>query len=119
MKRLGTEGEDIAVKYLRKKGYRILRRNYKAPRGEIDIIAEDSGTVVFVEVKTRTGDLFGRPEEAVNHRKQRKIMSAALHYLSREKGERNARFDIVGVLMKDDKKDLEHLKDAFEIRWQG
>jgi putative endonuclease len=116
MRVLGNKGEDLAARYLRKRGYRILKRNYKAPTGEIDIIAEDSGTVVFVEVKTRTDDQFGRPEEAVNYRKQRKIQSTALYYLSREKGEKRARFDIVSVYMKEKRKEVEHIKDAFEIR---
>jgi putative endonuclease len=113
---LGAKGEDLAAKYLKKKGYRVLRRNYKAPTGEIDIIAEDGGTTVFVEVKTRTDDLFGSPEEAVYYRKRRKIQSTALYYLSREKGEKRARFDIVSIYMKDRKKEVEHLVDAFEIR---
>lgn len=114
MRLLGNKGEDFAVKYLRKKGYRILKRNYKTPSGEIDIIAETHGTVVFVEVKTRTGNLFGAPLEAVGRTKQRRIMDTALHYLSGLKDQPRVRFDIISVHMKDRSGEIEHLMDAFD-----
>jgi putative endonuclease len=100
MRLLGNRGETLAIKYLKKRGYRILKRNYSAPTGEIDIIAEDEGTLVFVEVKTRTDTLFGTPEEAVNFRKRNRITSTALHYMSRLKKQKPARFDIIGVRIK-------------------
>ncbi|HDH53078.1 MAG TPA: YraN family protein, partial [Nitrospirae bacterium] len=73
MMRLGQKGEELAVKYLRKKGYKIIKQNYKTKIGEIDIIANDGGTLVFVEVKTRESIAYGMPFEAVNSYKRRKI----------------------------------------------
>jgi putative endonuclease len=101
------------VRYLKKKGYRILVRNYTAPTGEIDIIAADGGTLVFVEVKARSDDLFGEPAEAVDHRKRRRIMNTALHYLAGLKREYLGRFDIVSVHLRGRKAEIEHLPDAF------
>lgn len=115
MKKLGNRGEDLAARFLRRKGYRVLRRNYSTQAGEIDIIARDGDTVVFVEVKARTGNLFGEPEEAVNARKRNKIRKVALGYMSSLKKEPRARFDIVCVYIRDGKKTVEHLKDAFEM----
>jgi putative endonuclease len=115
MRLLGNKGEDLAARYLRKRGYRILKRNYRSPLGEIDIIAEDRGTLVFVEVKTRAGDSFGRPLEAVGPRKQRKILDTALHYLSRLKEQPPARFDIVSISARNGRKDIEHIQDAFQV----
>ena len=73
----GREGERIAVDYLTEKGYRILRRNYRFGRGEIDIIAQDGTELVFVEVKTRRTSAFGEPEEAVTPKKQSQIRTVA------------------------------------------
>lgn len=112
---LGSKGERLAVKYLKRKGYVILKKNYRCPSGEIDIIARDGEVVVFVEVKTRTGEQFGHAIEAVDSRKQRKIHSVALHYLTNIKGPQPpARFDIISVLV-GDKDEVDHLIDAFEI----
>jgi putative endonuclease len=115
MRVLGDKGEDLAVKHLKKNGYRILARNYKAPTGEIDIIADDRGILVFIEVKTRTDDLFGKPEEAVNMKKQHKIKRTALHYMSRLKKEQPSRFDIVSVHIRGKARKIEHIEDAFEV----
>lgn len=112
---LGSDGERLAVKHLKKKGYAILKKNYRSPLGEIDIIARDGEVVVFVEVKTRTGDAFGHPMEAVDIRKQRKIQSVALHYLKGIKSPMPAvRFDIISVWL-GDRQEIEHLSDAFEM----
>jgi putative endonuclease len=115
MRALGPRGEDMAVKLLKRKGYRILERNFKGPSGEIDIIARDGGTLVFVEVKTRTDGLFGHPFEAVHSRKRHKMKTTALHYLSQQKEEEPARFDIVSISMKAGGKEIEHIKDAFGV----
>jgi putative endonuclease len=114
MRPLGPRGEDIAVKYLKKQGYRVLKRNYKAPPGEVDIIAEKDGTVVFVEVKTRSDDAFGLPQEAVGERKQRKMRETALYYLSGLKEQPRARFDIISISMAKGSKKIEHIPDAFQ-----
>lgn len=116
MKPLGSEGEDLAVRFLQKKGYRIVARNYKTPVGELDIIARDGDTIVFIEVKTRTDISFGYPFEAVNKRKRQKLKNLALLYLKRQGKESPVRFDVLSIFCMDNgKKDIEHIKDAFEV----
>lgn len=115
MKLIGSKGEDLAVKFLKDKGYKIISRNYKTPIGEIDIIAEDNGILVFVEVKTRTSNLFGYPFEAVGTKKQHKLKNLALLYLKKNKSERSVRFDVLSISLNNDKKDIEHIQDAFEV----
>ncbi|HET6514885.1 MAG TPA: YraN family protein [Thermodesulfovibrionales bacterium] len=114
MKPIGSKGEDLAVAYLKKKGYRILSRNFKAPVGEIDIIAEDGNTVVFAEVKTRRDTTFGRPFEAVDFRKREKMRKVALCYLKYSGKEMPSRFDVLSIDMDGDKSRIEHIVDAFE-----
>jgi putative endonuclease len=95
---LGREGEDRAAKFLAKRGYRILERNYRTRSGEIDLIALDQGVVVFVEVKTRTSDAFGAPELAVTPQKQRRMLKAALAYMKyRKLHQVPCRFDVVAI----------------------
>jgi putative endonuclease len=116
MKVLGIEGENVAVKFLEKKGYRIIRRNYKTHIGEIDIIAQDGNTIVFVEVKTRGNESFGKPFEAVNKRKRQKLKNLALLYLKNQGMEFPVRFDVLSIFYSDKgKKEIEHIKDAFEV----
>ncbi len=115
MNTLGKEGEEIAITYLRKKGYRILRRNYRTVFGEIDIIAKDKDTIVFTEVKTRTDETFGYPFEAVNRRKREKIKKVALAYIKKLKREVPARFDVLSINFENEKKQIKHIKDAFEV----
>lgn len=114
MRRLGIEGEETAVRFLKKKGYRIVSRNFKSPVGEMDIIAEDGDTLVFVEVKTRTDDSFGHPFEAVTHRKQEKLRKVALSYLKHSRRDMPSRFDVLSIETKGDSYTIEHIKDAFE-----
>ncbi|HEU5368064.1 MAG TPA: YraN family protein [Ktedonobacterales bacterium] len=80
-KRLGNAGERLAAERLRQAGYTVRMLNYRCPAGEIDIVAEEGGDIVFVEVKTRRGDAYGLPEEAVTPAKQRKLIAAAQTYL--------------------------------------
>lgn len=95
---LGKLGEKKAQKYLKKQGYKILERNFKTPFGEVDIIAANDDTVAFIEVKTRSSDRFGQPNEAVDKtRQQRYIRSAEYYFLNRD-AEVTIRFDIVEVL---------------------
>jgi putative endonuclease len=116
MKVLGIKGENLAVTFLRKKGYRIVARNYKTPIGEIDIIAQDGNTTVFTEVKTRTDELFGRPFEAVNKKKRQKMKNAALLYMKKHEKNFPARFDVVSIFFRSDgKEEIEHITDAFEV----
>jgi putative endonuclease len=114
----GDRGERASARFLRRKGMRILQRGYRTTLGEIDLIARDGGTLVFVEVKTRRR---GEPAEAVTPLKQRRITQAALHFLKRH-GLLDApravpcRFDIVAVVWPDGRgrPTIEHIPDAFE-----
>lgn len=96
---LGATGEQIAVEHLRGLGLRIVARNWRCRYGELDIIADDgSGTIVFVEVKTRTGDGFGGVEQAVTPRKMRRIRRLAGLWLSgQDTGWAHVRIDVIGV----------------------
>ena len=95
---LGRLGEDLAAQHLRKAGYQILERNVRSRYGEIDLVAEDEQDLVFVEVKTRRGTAFGRPEEAVTPSKQRKLMEIATYYLDLHScPDRPWRIDVVAV----------------------
>lgn len=114
MSRLGNKGEDLAAEFLKQKGCRIISRNFKTPMGEIDIIAQDGKTLVFVEVKTRTDNSFGRPFEAVNRRKREKLRKVALCYLKHIKRDVPARFDVLSIEVDGGKSRIEHIIDAFE-----
>ncbi|OGQ96149.1 MAG: YraN family protein [Deltaproteobacteria bacterium RIFOXYD12_FULL_57_12] len=119
---LGKQGEDLAVAYLQRLGYRILARNYRTRLGEIDVIADDGGTLVFIEVKSRVGTTFDRSYEAVTDRKQRQLSKVALEYTARhDLQDRPARFDVVGVLFEPARKlapgpaRVELVKNAFDL----
>ena len=112
---LGTLGEELAFHYLRRKGYKILLRNYESPLGEIDLIAKEKGALVFIEVKTRSSDAMGPPAESVTHFKRRQIVKSAQYYVKRYGIHRvPCRFDVVSVRMpKDGEPALEILENAF------
>lgn len=107
---LGKKGEKLVEKYLKKCGCKILHKNYRTPFGEVDIIAKDKDEIVFVEVKTRTGDGFGAPREAVREDKMRRYRQIATAYLMQFEEEQNARFDVAEVYA-DGK--IEYYKYAF------
>lgn len=111
----GKKAEDFAVEYLKKNGYKILVRNYRFQKAEIDIIAEKDNLIIVIEVKARSTDAFMLPQEAVTKTKIRLIVSAANHYLEEFNKNQEARFDIISVLP-DEKKNLiiEHITNAFE-----
>ncbi len=113
----GPRGEEIAVAYLQQKGYSIVERNYRLRFGEIDIIARDGETIVFVEVKTRKSIRFGSPFDAVDLRKQKKMSRVALAYLSSCRLlDSPARFDVVAVLLRrGSQPEVEIVQDAFEL----
>ena len=116
MKFLGSKGENLAADFLKKKGYRILARNYKTVIGEIDIIAEDGETVVFIEVKTRKNDMFGYPFESVNSRKRQKLKNLALLYLKKRGEELPVRFDVLSIVcLENGNRIIDHIRDAFEV----
>jgi len=114
---LGSRGEELTVDFLKKQGYSILEKNYKTKLGEIDIIARESRTVCFIEVKTRTTLKKGTPFEAVTFLKKRKLSQIALSYLKlKNLLDVKARFDVVSVLSgADGRFELNLIKDAFEL----
>ena len=113
---LGKEGERVAERYLQKKGYKLIERNYRCPLGELDLIVLDRRVIVFVEVKTRTGHGFGSPLEAVESRKQRKMIQVAQFFLAEKKlQQRDARFDVVGVSWPGREPVVDHIQNAFEL----
>lgn len=96
--RLGAETEERAAAYLTALGWRVLARNWRRPQGELDIVAEDGRTIVFVEVKARSGRRFGLPEEAVDARRRGRLSRAAALYLQASGlGSRPCRFDVAAV----------------------
>jgi putative endonuclease len=115
-KTTGNQGEELAAQFLLRKGFRILERNYRTRKGEIDIIAQKAKTLAFVEVKTdRTGD-FGAPEGWVTPRKQRQIARMALRYLrQRNFPGIDPRFDVIGVTLREGKSEIEHIEGAFWV----
>lgn len=116
---LGNSGEKAAVRYLKKKKYKILELNYRNKLGEIDIIAEDKGTIAFIEVKTRQTLNFGSPKEAVTKNKQRNISMVALSWLkSKKKIDVRARFDVISIVLNKKVLDIELVKNAFELNFR-
>ncbi len=117
-KELGKKGEDLAVRFLKKKGYQIIERNYVCKMGEMDIIAREKDILVFVEVKTRTSTMFGPPQLAVNPKKQSQMSKVALNFLKEKKLEDvKARFDVVAILLGPKGAEIELIKDAFDLRY--
>ena len=113
--RLGEEGEVIAVRFLKKNGYRIIQKNYRTPIGEIDIIARDGDTLVFIEVKTRESIRYGLPFESINNKKRQKIMNVATLYLKRFKDIPPCRFDVVSINYDDGRPVVDLIRGAFVI----
>ncbi len=110
----GGVGEDAAVEFLRKKGYRILERTFRFGRGEIDIIAEDAGVLVFVEVKARRSDLYGDPEDAVTPGKRRQIRRVAEGYMHvHDIDDRECRCDVIAIEFLKGEMEIRHIEDAF------
>jgi len=112
---LGRSGEDVAARHLQRNRYTILDRSFRMLRGEIDIVARDGATVVFIEVKTRRGLGYGPPAASVTAAKRRQIRRIAQCYLNRKGlGGAFCRFDVVSILIEDDDfVRLEHVKNAF------
>jgi len=115
----GEKGEKAAESYLKKQGYRILKKNYRTKIGEIDLIAEHKNVLVFIEVKSRNNASIEHPFMAVTPRKQRKIIQTANCFIVQNKvGDREIRFDVVSVLPDNEKPDslqIEILQDAFRV----
>ena len=111
---LGTQGEIKALEYLLQKGYTILEINWRYGKAEIDLIASYNNTLVFVEVKTRSGNQFGNPESSINKTKQKLMAIAAEEYQEQKNIEMDLRFDIISIiLINNDVKEILHFEDAF------
>ena len=121
-KLIGDRGERAAVRFLKRKGFKILAKQYRNQFGEVDVIALDGSQIVFVEVKTRQSTDAGQPFEAVDRRKQQKLTKLALVWLKKYKRlEQSARFDIVSVIWPQNSAEpqIQHFVNAFEATGQG
>jgi putative endonuclease len=118
-KSLGERGEAIAEAYLKGQKFIIVERNFRCKCGEVDIIARDGKSFVFVEVKTRRTLSFGPPQLAVTPFKQRQISKAALTWLAKNRlQEANARFDVIAILLREYQvPEIEHIRNAFDLAY--
>jgi putative endonuclease len=110
---LGSNGEDIAAEHLKKSGYKILFRNWKWGKHEIDIIAEKDNIAVFVEVKTRTEEFLGGLASVITREKQRSIIYAADGYLQKFKVDKESRFDVLTIIISGENQKIDHIENAF------
>ncbi|MDA1193217.1 MAG: YraN family protein [Candidatus Poribacteria bacterium] len=116
--RIGIKGEEVAAIYLEGQGLRVIDRNVRTPYGELDLIAQDGDTLVFIEVKTRSSTRHGAPQEAINRRKRLRLCRAATVYLSSDEAggkwdDAPVRFDVIAVHRDRGSSRVEHFRDAF------
>ena len=118
-KTLGERGEAIAAAYLKGQKFTIIQQNFRCKAGEVDIIARDGKTLVFVEVKARRSLSFGPPQLAVTPFKQRQVSKAALTWLAQHRlHEASARFDVIAIMLRDHEvPEIEHFRNAFELAY--
>jgi len=110
----GESGERVAEKFLTEKGFRLIERNYRYERGEIDLIFDDHGILVFVEVKTRRSETYGEPEDAITPRKRRQIRKVAEAYLwVKNIKDTECRFDVVAIKWESGKAKINYIPNAF------
>lgn len=109
---LGKKGEELAMDFLIDKGYKILEKNYRYLKAEVDIIAQKEDVLAVVEVKTRSTDYFGNPQDFVNPKKIKLLLSAIDYYVIEKDLDVEVRFDIIAIIHQKEIK-IEHLKDAF------
>jgi|TARA_B110000240_G_C13470511_1_gene440728 putative endonuclease len=110
---LGKKGEQLAIDYLVEKGYTILDKNWRFQKAEIDIIAQKENTLAVVEVKTRSSDYFGNPQDFVNPKKIQLSVSAINEYVISKDLNVDVRFDIIAIIKTEKETKIEHLEDAF------
>ncbi len=116
--RAGRRGEELAVRHLRRNGYKIMQRNFRTRLGEIDIIARHKDALVFIEVKTRGSLRYGDPKFALTRKKKRTISMVALEYLKQQSSpQTRARFDVVTVLTDGERPEIEVIANAFELAY--
>ena len=120
-KELGAKGEKLAAKFLKRKGYKIVQRNYRCRLGEIDIIAEQDRSIIFVEVRSKQSERFGPPQYSITRAKRGQISKTALCYIKEKRlVERSCRFDVIAITFSPEsrKPEIEHIENAFELsRW--
>ena len=112
----GLEAEELACQFLQQQGLKILSRNFRSPRGELDVILEDGQTLVFVEIRYRKQTRFGSGAESVTHAKQTKLITTALYYLQQHPkySNRPSRFDVVSITRQTGQTEIDWIKDAFQ-----
>lgn len=111
--RFGKEGEQMALRFLQKKGYRILKQNYRYRKAEIDLIAQKDNILAIVEVKFRSSTYFGAPESFVSQKKIQLLIMAADHYVCENDLSVTVRFDIISILKENNQTLIQHIEDAF------
>jgi len=109
----GKEGENLAADFLKKKGYEIVQRNFRYKRLEIDLIVKKNNWLIFVEVKLRTSDKYGYPEDFVDYKKARNIVDGAEQYTYDQGWQGNVRYDIVSIRQIRGENEIRHIEDAF------
>ncbi|CAI8357230.1 MAG: Uncharacterised protein [Polaribacter sejongensis] len=110
---LGKKGEELAIAFLIENDYKILEKNYRYLKAEVDIIAQKGTVLAVVEVKTRSTDYFGDPQDFVNPKKIKLLLSAIDYYVIKKELEVEVRFDIIAIIHKNNTTKIEHLEDAF------
>jgi putative endonuclease len=112
----GELGERIAARWLERSGWKIVARRFRSGRRDIDLVVQRDALIAFVEVKARSGDEFGDPVEAVNHRKQRELAKSAQSWIDRHgRSGESYRFDVLGILLKDKRVFVRHIPSAFQL----
>jgi putative endonuclease len=117
--RTGKQGEDLALRKLKKLGYRCIARNYRCTLGEMDLIARDGETLVFVEIKTRRDKSLAYAKEAVDERKKRQLSKVALAYMKAEDCcDAKSRFDVVAINLDGGREQIEVIQNAFDLAYE-
>jgi len=110
---LGKKGEELALDYLKSKGYTIRDKNWRYQKAEVDIIAQKGNTLAVIEVKTRSTDYFGNPQDFINPKKIKLLVNAVNEYVTSKDLEVDVRFDIIAIIKNGSQTKIEHLEDAF------
>jgi putative endonuclease len=113
----GRRGEELALAFYKENKYIILEKNWQLNHLEVDVIAKNDEYIVFCEVKTRSGNAFGEPQQSVTTQKQRNIIRAANYYVLKHQTTLEVRFDIITIIFNGDKYTLEHIPFAFSPKW--
>jgi putative endonuclease len=115
---IGKKGEDLALHKMNRLGYKCIARNFRCNLGEIDLIARDGDCLVFVEIKTRRGKSVGYAKEAIDERKRKKLSQVALAYMkTHDCMDVKSRFDVVAINLQGREKEIEIIKNAFELAY--